>query len=93
MAAAIHLKRKLNARKRTESVVVIDKASKPGQCSLSGAVFETACLDELAPGWREVKDSPLGFMRPVEQDDMYFLTPRQAIRIPSLAVPLAMRVW
>ena len=90
LAAAIHLKRKLNARKRTESVVVIDKASKPGQCSLSGAVFETACLDELAPGWREVKDSPLGFMRPVEQDDMYFLTPRQAIRIPSLVVPRLM---
>lgn len=90
LAAAIHLKRKLNAQHGTESVVVIDKASKPGQCTLSGAVFETACLDELTPGWRERKDLPVGLMHPVDQDDMYFLTSSQAVKIPPFAVPRLM---
>jgi len=39
------------------SVCVIEKASSIGAHSLSGAVIETAALDELIPGWRARVDA------------------------------------
>jgi electron-transferring-flavoprotein dehydrogenase len=90
LAAAIHLKRRLNAAGRKESVVVFDKAPKPGYHSLSGGVFETDCLDDLVPGWRDEKDTFANQMVKVERDEMYFLTSRMAMQIPSAMVPRRM---
>ncbi|MDD4873591.1 MAG: hypothetical protein PHE15_01250, partial [Dehalococcoidales bacterium] len=53
LAGAIKLKQLVNEKGGNESVVVIDKAEKPGQHNLSGAVFEADVLDELLPGWKE----------------------------------------
>ena len=83
LAAAIRLKQK----NRNTSVMVLDKAFAPGAHSLSGAVFEPACLDELVPGWRAQPAFPAGV---VEKDEMYFLTPRGVLRIPSFLVPAGM---
>ncbi len=47
LAGAIKLKQLLNVKGRKDSVVVIEKADKVGQHSLSGAVFEAEVLDEL----------------------------------------------
>ncbi|MFZ5802376.1 MAG: electron-transfer flavoprotein:ubiquinone oxidoreductase [Candidatus Omnitrophota bacterium] len=87
LAAAIRLKQLLRAAGRKEFVAVFDKAQKLGYHNLSGAVFEAACLDELVPGWRESKDAFVESMVRVEKDDLYFLTPRSAFRIPPFMVP------
>lgn len=86
LAAAIQAKRKAPRA----AVVLLDKAARPGRHSLSGAAFESACLDELVPGW----SNDLAWtaaMPAVERDEIYFLTARQAIKVPSLLVPSGMR--
>ena len=94
LATAIRLKQQLKRAKKEASVVVIDKAPKPGRHSLSGAVFEAECLDELLPGWQKdsefVGEAFFPGMPKVERDEMYFLTSRSAHRIPGLLVPSGM---
>jgi electron-transferring-flavoprotein dehydrogenase len=91
LATAIRLKQRI---KKDISVVVIDKASHSGRHTLSGAVFEAACLDELLPGWRDdhgfVGAAFFPGMPTVERDEMYFLTSRSAHRIPPFLVPSGM---
>jgi electron-transferring-flavoprotein dehydrogenase len=89
LAAAIRLKQQLAAASREASVVVIEKAPRPGYHNLSGASFEPACLDELVPGWRDDRRF-MEHVSAVEQDDMYFLLGPRAIRIPDLVVPKGM---
>ena len=48
----------------------------PGNHVLSGAAFEAACLDELLPGWRDMRHPFTEHLVPVERDDMYFLRAR-----------------
>ncbi|MFH0754628.1 MAG: electron-transfer flavoprotein:ubiquinone oxidoreductase [Candidatus Omnitrophota bacterium] len=86
LAAAIRFKQK----QPEACVVVLDKALRPGAQSLSGAVMEAACLDELLPGWRLQEDTILGEMIPVTQDEMYFLTPHHAWKVSPLLVPSGM---
>jgi electron-transferring-flavoprotein dehydrogenase len=90
LATAIRLKQAFNRERKDASVMVLDKAPFPGAHSLSGAVIEPDCLDELLPGWREQKDSILSRMAVVERDEMWFLTSAKALRIPSLLVPRGM---
>lgn len=87
LAAAIRIKQKLNKEKIDESVVVIDKAFKPGYHNLSGAIFESGCLDELIPGWKEESDSFINDMIEIKRDEMYFLTLSSAIKIPHFIIP------
>ncbi|MBF0330830.1 MAG: 4Fe-4S dicluster domain-containing protein [Candidatus Omnitrophica bacterium] len=87
LATAIRLKQKFNKAKSTASVVVIEKAAKPGYHNLSGAVIETACLDELLPGWRAADPAFAAELMPVKRDEMYFLTAKAAFQIPELLVP------
>ena len=89
LAAAIRLKQQLAASSLEASVVVIDKAPRPGYHNLSGASFEPACLDELIPGWRDDRRF-MEHVTPVERDDMYFLLGRRAFRIPDRVVPRGM---
>ncbi len=94
LAGAIRLKQLLKENGRSESVVVIEKAGKPGRHNLSGAVFESAVLDELLPGWRESRDRFVvrALANEVERDDLYYLpNARNSIRIPDAIVPRAMR--
>jgi electron-transferring-flavoprotein dehydrogenase len=89
LATALHLKRQLAAASRDASVVVIDKAPRPGYHCLSGAAFEPACLDELVPGWRDDRRF-MEHVVPVERDEMYFLLGRHAVRLPPRIVPKPM---
>jgi electron-transferring-flavoprotein dehydrogenase len=90
LAAAIRLEQRLAAAATKLSVVVVDKSPRPGYHCMSGAAFESACLDELLPGWRDEHRFAASVV-PVERDEIYFLTRRAAVRIPDLAVPAAMR--
>ena len=90
LAAAIRARQQAQAAGREVSVVVIDKAPAPGNHLLSGAAFEAACLDELLPGWKSFRHPFTETMVPVEHDDMMFLLPRTAHRIPSSVVPSRM---
>ncbi len=90
LAGAIKLKQLLNQKGRSESVVVVEKADKLGQHSLSGAVFEAGVLDELVPGWRAKKDGFVTRMlaNRVERDELFFLPGEsRAIRFPEILVP------
>ncbi len=100
LAGAIRLKRMLNESGRTESVVVIEKANKPGTHNLSGAVFEAGVLDELVPGWsktlgteRERKDPFVAKLLSsrVERDELYFLAgEKSALKLPHFMAPAYM---
>jgi electron-transferring-flavoprotein dehydrogenase len=90
LAAAIRLKGRLDADGREGSVVVIDKAPNGGYHNLSGAAFESSCLDELLPGWQDERSILTDHVIPVKHDEMYFLVGGSAIRIPSLVVPRRM---
>ncbi|MCU0483372.1 MAG: electron transfer flavoprotein-ubiquinone oxidoreductase [Chloroflexi bacterium] len=89
MAAAIRLRQQLTAASRDASVVVIDKAPRPGHHCVSGAALETDALDELVPTWRDDRRF-MEHVVPVERDEMYFLAGRAAIRVPELVVPARM---
>lgn len=93
LAGAIKLKQLLNEKGRKESVVVIEKAEKLGQHTLSGAVFEADVLDELLPNWRESQHKFVtrALANKVEKDELIFLlTSGTAIRIPESLVPAPM---
>ncbi len=90
LAAAIRAKQAAKAAGRELSVAVIDKAPSPGNHLLSGATFEAACLDELLPGWKDIRHSFTETMVPVERDDMLFLLPKSAHKIPKRVVPSRM---
>jgi electron-transferring-flavoprotein dehydrogenase len=71
---------RLKALRPSHSVVVIDKSEIPGGHNLSGAVFETAGLEELldscVPAWREGPAGDAGkalFARRVTTDSILFL--------------------
>lgn len=87
LAAAIKAKRALVDGGSDAAVVVVDKAPKAGNHSLSGGLLETACLDDLVPGWRNEKSPFTERLNPIARDDMYFLTARMAVPVPKLVVP------
>ncbi len=89
LAAATRLKQQLATTAPNASVVVIDKAPRPGYHSLSGAAFEPAALDELVPEWRDDRRF-MEHVTPVERDEMYFLLGKRAIQVPPLVVPKPM---
>ncbi len=94
LAGAIRLKQLLRESGRNESVVVIEKAGKPGQHNLSGALFEPAVLDELLPDWRERRERFVGraLAGRVERDELYYLRDsRRSLRVPDAMVPAPMR--
>jgi electron-transferring-flavoprotein dehydrogenase len=90
LAAAIRVRERLDKDGREASVVVIDKAFGPGYHNLSGAAFESACLEELLPGWQNDRSLLTDHVYPVKRDEMYFLLGGAAFRIPSLVVPKRM---
>jgi electron-transferring-flavoprotein dehydrogenase len=87
LAAALRARQGATAAGRDLSVVVIDKAPAPGNHTLSGAAFEAACLDELLPGWKDIRHAFTTSMVQVERDEMYFLRSKGANRIPPAVVP------
>ena len=89
LATAIRLKQQLAEASREASVIVVDKAPRPGYHALSGAALEPACLDELVPGWRD-DHRFMEHVVPVERDEMYFLLGKRAVQVPPLAVPKPM---
>jgi electron-transferring-flavoprotein dehydrogenase len=90
LAAGLRAKQGATAAGRELSVAVIDKAPAAGNHTLSGAAFEAACLDDLVPGWKDLRNPFVTGMVPVERDDMYFLRKGAANRIPPLVVPARM---
>jgi len=73
LAAAITLK----SRKPDLDVCVLDKAAKPGNHNLSGAVLEVdslqQLLDAVQPEWRESDQAKEVLSRKVEQENVLFL--------------------
>jgi electron-transferring-flavoprotein dehydrogenase len=90
LSTAIRLRQRLDREGREASVVVIDKAFGHGYHNLSGAAFESACLEELLPGWQNERSVLTDHFFPVKRDEMYFLMGRAAFRIPSFVVPRRM---
>lgn len=76
LACALRLKQ----LKADLSVAVIEKAAEVGAHTLSGAVIEPEPLDQLLPGWR---DQPPPVCIPVEKDQLWYLTEKGRIRLPT----------
>lgn len=93
LAGAIRLKQLCGLIGREPSIAVIEKADKPGQHNLSGAIFDPLALDELLPGWRDRKDDFVTKMlaNRVEKDETYVLFNRnRLLRIPERLTPVPM---
>jgi electron-transferring-flavoprotein dehydrogenase len=61
-------------------VVVLEKGKLPGSHVLSGAVVDPRGLRLLFPGMRA---DEMPFSGPVEDEAVYYLTPKRALRIPA----------
>ena len=62
-------------------VAVIEKGKQPGSHLLSGAVVNPRALQRLFAGRKRLDELP--FYGQVEQESVYFLTRRRAVRIPT----------
>jgi electron-transferring-flavoprotein dehydrogenase len=62
-------------------VAVLEKGKQPGSHLLSGAVVNPRALRRLFKGRKRIDEMP--FYGEVEHESVYFLTPRQAVRIPT----------
>jgi electron-transferring-flavoprotein dehydrogenase len=62
-------------------VAVIEKGKQPGSHLLSGAVVNPRALQRLFAGRKQLGEMP--FYGPVEQESVYFLTSKRAMRIPT----------
>jgi electron-transferring-flavoprotein dehydrogenase len=62
-------------------VAVIEKGKQPGSHLLSGAVVNPRALQRLFAGRKRLDEMP--FHGPVEDESVYFLTPKRALRIPT----------
>jgi electron-transferring-flavoprotein dehydrogenase len=85
LAAALALKKS----RPDADVVVLDKASGPGQHNLSGAVIEPgpleAFLDWAHPAWRDDGQGKKVLARRVAREDTYlFLGPERTVRLTPL---------
>ena len=66
----------------TEEIYLLEKGREIGAHLLSGAVLDPRALRELVPGFEGPDSSTKGFMTPVAQDGVYFLTPRSQWKLP-----------
>ncbi|HXV14277.1 MAG TPA: electron transfer flavoprotein-ubiquinone oxidoreductase [Candidatus Krumholzibacteria bacterium] len=66
-------------------IAVVEKGSEVGAHSLSGAVLDPIALRELIPDY-ESKGCPIE--KKVEAEDVYYLTPKRALRFPVTPPPL-----
>ncbi len=66
------------------SIAVIEKAREAGAHQLSGALLDPSALQELIPDFR-AKGAPLA--AEVQQDNIYFLTPKRELRLPITPPP------
>ena len=85
LSAAIKLSQLAQEQEREVSICVVEKGSEVGAHILSGAVLETAALDELLPNWRSMA-SPLN--TEVSEDVFYYyISGKSAVQIPNLLLP------
>src|SRR6188472_1240357 len=62
-------------------VAVVEKGKQPGSHLLSGAVVNPRALRRLFKDRKRIDETP--FYGPVENESVYFLTPKRALRIPA----------
>src|SRR5205809_6007796 len=62
-------------------VAVVEKGKQPGSHLLSGAVVNPRALQRLFADRKRLEEMP--FYGPVENESVYFLTPKRAMRIPA----------
>ncbi len=93
LAAAIGLRKQLDARQQRATIVVIDKAPKIGYHSLSGAIFEPSCLDELLGEWRTdgTEFSAKLQKQLIARDAIHYLTRRRQFKVPAMLLPAGMK--
>ncbi|AMN46738.1 electron transfer flavoprotein-ubiquinone oxidoreductase [Steroidobacter denitrificans] len=82
LACAIRLKQ----LKPELSICVLEKGSAVGAHSLSGAVLESAALEQLLPKW---SSQYTGMKVPAAQDDVRLMTSTGSYKMPNFAVNLS----
>tara|TARA_R110002110_G_scaffold400317_2_gene616672 strand:- start:26569 stop:28185 length:1617 start_codon:yes stop_codon:yes gene_type:complete len=80
LSAAIQYAKFCRENNQEPSVCILEKGSDVGAHILSGAVLEPKALNELIPDWAD-KNAPL--QTSVTQDEFYFLTAKNAIKLPT----------
>jgi len=84
LACAIRCKQMAQLEHKEISVVVLEKGSEPGAHILSGAVMDPRAMTELFPDWKAM-GAPLA--QRVSNDEVLFLTERDARRTPNWLIP------
>ena len=80
LSAAIRLKRLSKATGEDLTICILEKGAEIGSHILSGAVLETAALDELLPNWKEL-NAPVNLK--VRSDKFVYLTEKKLIPLPT----------
>jgi len=72
-----------------KTVVVIDKAPRPGAGNFSGAVLDPNCLEELVPNWEEQDDPYLQELKQklIRKDRLSLLLPKGRLPIAHWMIP------
>ncbi len=89
LAAAIRLAQRVrehnaNGEAMEVEIAVIEKAEEFGLHGLSGAILDPSVLADLIPDYVE-RGCPLS--RTIQDEGMFFLTGKRALRIPGFALP------
>lgn len=80
LAAAIQYAKLCRENNQEPSVCILEKGAEVGAHLLSGAVLDPIALNELIPDW-QTKQAPLN--TPVTEDQFYWLSEKQARRLPT----------
>ena len=88
LSAAIQLKKLCIESKKDFSVCIVEKGSEVGSHILSGAILQPTALDELFPGWEDIKDCPVNVK--VKDENLKYLTATKSIKIPNIFIPPVM---
>lgn len=91
LAGAIRLAQRIRAHNEAgdgatieAEIAVIEKAEEFGLHGLSGAILDPSTLAELYPDYRQ-RGCPLS--SEIQDEGLFFLTARRALRIPSFVLP------
>lgn len=81
LSAAVRLAQLNQTKKKSLSIALVEKSASIGGHILSGAVLETAALDELLPHW---KSKNTFSNTAVKKDFFYYLTQNKRLRLPKI---------
>src|SRR3972149_5142742 len=93
LTAALALRKRLALSGIRKKIMVIDKSGAPGTQILSGCLMQKNFIAQLAPFIKKTPryDDFIRSLQPVKRDELFFLTKKRKVALPTAALPLNLR--